>query len=167
MPVKVFDSLKQSTAAPSDRGPRGFSRLQRGYKWAVVLMLLLSVELTLAFVPKVQMRLGILRWKVSGFLPDVSYTDLYRVLRPGSHFNLVELAKSPNPYAAIRSPYITANDILQGKTVFRSHCAGCHGSEGTGGNGGPSLHAVQLKAAAQSRDLPIPKDAANLSSPVQ
>ena len=145
MPVDAYDTLKQSAAAPGEGGPRGLFRLRRGYRWIVALILLLGAGLTLAFVPKVQMGLGILRWKMSGSLPDVSYADLYRMVRPGSHFYLSQLAKSPNPYAAIRNPYVGANDILQGKELFRPHCAGCHGSEGTGGNGGPSLQGRHMK----------------------
>jgi alcohol dehydrogenase (cytochrome c) len=33
-------------------------------------------------------------------------------------------------------------DAAAGKTVFAENCAGCHGSLGTGGNGGPDLTSI-------------------------
>lgn len=33
----------------------------------------------------------------------------------------------------------TAGDVTAGEGVFAANCAGCHGPEGTGGNGGPDL----------------------------
>ena len=145
MPVKTYDKLDESPAAPGGDAPRD-ARARRGYIWALVLFSFLGVLTVLAFAPKVGMRFTILRWKVSGSLPDVSYPDLYRMLRPGRHFNLSQLASSPNPYAAIRNPYVTAGDIHHGKDLFRSHCAGCHGPDGSGGGVAPALrdrHMVQ------------------------
>jgi len=36
----------------------------------------------------------------------------------------------------------TTGDAAAGKTVFSDNCAGCHGVDGTGGNGGPDLTAI-------------------------
>ena len=36
----------------------------------------------------------------------------------------------------------TTADAAAGKTVFSDNCAGCHGVDGTGGNGGPDLTAI-------------------------
>lgn len=89
--------------------------------------------------PKVRSGLVIVRLKTSGSLPDIGWMDLFRMIRSGSHFNLPELAKTPNPYAAIRNPYNSSEDLLEASEVFRSHCATCHGADGSGGSGGPSL----------------------------
>jgi alcohol dehydrogenase (cytochrome c) len=41
--------------------------------------------------------------------------------------------------APARPPEAGEGDPAAGQSVFAENCAGCHGSEGTGGNGGPSL----------------------------
>jgi alcohol dehydrogenase (cytochrome c) len=38
-----------------------------------------------------------------------------------------------------QEPGTSAGDAAAGKQVFADNCAGCHGLDGTGGNGGPSL----------------------------
>ena len=37
---------------------------------------------------------------------------------PGRHFNLPELATTPDPYAVIKNPYDTPEDLLAGSEVF-------------------------------------------------
>jgi len=55
-----------------------------------------------------------------------------------------DLAETPNPYAVIKNAYNDASDIADGATLFRAHCAVCHGSDGAGGAGGPSLQHRQM-----------------------
>jgi alcohol dehydrogenase (cytochrome c) len=105
---------------------------------------LLGGVLALAFVPKARVALKIARLKASGMLPDVSWKELARMSRPGSHFNLPELATTPNPYAVIQNPYNFAADVSAGNALFRSHCATCHGADGSGGAGGPALQHRQM-----------------------
>jgi alcohol dehydrogenase (cytochrome c) len=95
-------------------------------------------------VPKVQQGLVIVRLKATGALPDVGWMDLARMMRPGAHFSLPELAKNPNPYATIRNAYALPSDISAGGALFRANCAVCHGSDGSGGPGGPSLKRRQM-----------------------
>ncbi len=118
--------------------------LRARYGRLAVLLLLTGIVFALSLVPKLRMGLSIVRSKVTGSLPDVGWMDLYRMVRPGTHFNLPELAKTPNPYAAIRNPYHSRADISAGAELFRSHCATCHGPDGSGGPGGPALHRRQM-----------------------
>jgi alcohol dehydrogenase (cytochrome c) len=112
--------------------------LRSRWAWVAIVLLLLGVVLALS-VPKVRLGLAIVWSKTIGSLPDVGWKDLYRMVRSGSHFNLPELAKTPNPYAAIRNPYSSAADVSAGNELFGSQCATCHGAAGSGGPGGPNL----------------------------
>jgi len=102
-------------------------------------LLLLACTVLAVAAPKVRMGLMIVWSKATGSLPDVEWIDLYKMVRSGLHFNLPELANSPNPYAAIRNPYTTSADLSTGGANFRSHCETCHGADGDGGPGGPAL----------------------------
>ncbi len=114
------------------------------YVWVFVVLLLLGVMLALSSGTRIRQGLTIVRLKATGSLPGVSWVELIRMSRPGSHFNLPELAATPNPYAAIKNPYSFAADVSEGNSVFRSHCAVCHGADGAGGPGGPSLRHRQM-----------------------
>lgn len=107
--------------------------------WIAAIGLLLGAALALGSIPKVRMGCEIVRLKATGSLPDVGWMDLLRMIRPGVHFNLPELARTSNPYEAIRNPYSLPADISAGKELFRSHCEACHGAGGSGGPTGPDL----------------------------
>ncbi len=106
----------------------------------------LSIIILLLIITKPKVRVGLkISWlKATGSLPDVTWKDLFRMGRPGSHFNLPELATTHNPYAVVRNPYNSSVDISAGSSLFRSHCGGCHGATGMGGNGGPALQHRQM-----------------------
>lgn len=114
------------------------------YALVVVVLLLFAVAMALRAVPHVRAGLAIVRFKATGSLPDVEWMDLFRMARPGTHFNLPGLAETPNPYAEIRDPYTLPADIAAGSVLFRSRCAVCHGSNGSGGAGGPALQHRQM-----------------------
>ena len=44
----------------------------------------------------------------------------------------------------------TTADAAAGKTVFSDNCAGCHGVDGTGGNGGPDLTAIPSAKSSEA-----------------
>lgn len=108
---------------------------------SVTLLLLLLAERS---IPSVRWTLAAVRSKASGSLADVGWLDLFRMVRPGSRFDLQQLARIPNPYAAITNPYNQLADISAGSDLFRSDCSGCHGANGSGGRGGPSLKYRQM-----------------------
>ena len=114
------------------------------YTWVAVVLLLFGSVVALGSVPRVRSGLAIVRSKATGSLPDVTWMDLFRMVRSGAHFNLPELARMPNPYAMIRNPFNSPADVSVGSELFRSHCASCHGADGSGGPGGPSLPHRQM-----------------------
>jgi alcohol dehydrogenase (cytochrome c) len=88
-----------------------------------------------------------LRWraeivfdKATGQMSDIAWADLSWLLRRGSPVDLKIMAETKNPFLAIWSPLHSAHDIEAGGRLFREHCATCHGDQGIGGAGGPSLH---------------------------
>ena len=119
-------------------------RSRSRYAWIVVLPLLLGAVLALRHFPKARMGLAIAWSKATGSLPDVGWTDLFRMARSGAHFNLPELAETQNPFGAIRDPYDSSADISAGTDLFRSHCATCHGPGGSGRPRGPGLAHRQM-----------------------
>jgi|SRR3984957_14721111 len=112
--------------------------------WVAAVLILVLLTGGVISIPKVHLGLSIVWLKAKGSVPDVGWFDLLRMGRPGSHFNLPGLAETSNPYAAIRNPYGLPEDISSGSALFRAHCATCHGSNGTGGAGGPSLQHRQM-----------------------
>jgi cytochrome c oxidase cbb3-type subunit III len=50
------------------------------------------------------------------------------------------------------NPYTTPEDIAAGGRIFRSHCLGCHGRDGTGGRG-PNLTRLDLRFGGTDQDL--------------
>src|SRR5277367_5971662 len=116
------------------------------YLWVAIVILLLGLAWALSSSPRFRMGLKIVWSKASGSLPDVGWMDLIRMARPGTHFSLPELARTANPYYSIRNPYNSAADVAAGTNLFMSHCAICHGPDGSGGPKGPDLqrrHMVQ------------------------
>lgn len=90
---------------------------------------------------------GQVRWrahvvlnKATGRLPDVGWSDLLYMLKPGSGVYVEDLASTPNPYEVIENPRHSSHDIDSGRQLFARRCAVCHGDEARGGAGGPSLH---------------------------
>ena len=49
----------------------------------------------------------------------------------------------------------TTADAAAGKTVFSDNCAGCHGVDGTGGNGGPDLTAIPSAKDCRGRQKQV------------
>jgi len=109
-------------------------------------LLFLSVAVAVGSSLKARQGLAIVRLKATGALSDIGWLDLFRMIRSGRHFNLPELVRSPNPYAAIVNPYSSPSDISAGSVLFQLHCTLCHGTNGEGGRGGLRLqqrHMVQ------------------------
>ena len=50
-----------------------------------------------------------------------------------------------------RNPYTSPEDVAAGGRIYRSHCTGCHGLDGTGGRSGPSL--TKIGTTRSLRDL--------------
>jgi alcohol dehydrogenase (cytochrome c) len=93
----------------------------------------------IAFIAPLRFRAEILSDKATGRLPEVGWSDLGWLLRRGSPVDLKVMAETRNPYLAIWSPLHSPHDLEAGEHLFRQNCAVCHGDQGTGGAGGPSL----------------------------
>jgi putative heme-binding domain-containing protein len=50
------------------------------------------------------------------------------------------------------NPYNSPEDIAAGGRIFRSHCLGCHGRDGTGGRG-PDLTRLDLRHSSTDQEL--------------
>lgn len=96
-------------------------------------------------VPSIRWRATIFWMKTKGQLPDVGWGELARFLRPGAPYYLLPMADAPNPYAVIINPYDSKADVEAGRRAFQSSCAACHGADGSGAAGGPSLLGRRLR----------------------
>lgn len=113
--------------------------------FAVIVVALLGSCLILYSVPKFRWRMEIVRIKVSGGIRDITWKELYHLNRRGDPFQLKELVTTRSSYLAIRNPYGTADDLAQGRDLFRSNCSFCHGNNGEGGGPGPALRQRQME----------------------
>src|SRR5882762_9047131 len=94
----------------------------------------------IVLVPAARWRAKILLYKATGQISDIEWSDLTRMLRPGSDIYLEHLADTRNPYLAIENPRVSKGDIDAGKQLFAENCSPCHGDQGHGGPGGPNLY---------------------------
>jgi alcohol dehydrogenase (cytochrome c) len=96
-------------------------------------------------VPRFRWRVGIVRLKATGALPDITWKELIQLSRRGDPFNLKELATTPSPYLVIRNPFASDEGVSAGEKVFQLHCTVCHGANGVGRAGGPALKQRQMR----------------------
>ena len=72
-------------------------------------------------------------------IPDLSWYELWQIMRTNGGFNLEDvIADGRSVEAGIVNPYTTRSDHEAGVRIFGTDCAVCHGSDGTGLRG-PSL----------------------------
>ena len=112
----------------------------RKLRWlaaAVLLIVVLGIGATL-LVPELRFRAELMLNKASGQYPEASWTELVRMLKPGSGFHLEDLDHHGSLYRVVGNPYAREPDLERGKAQFVATCAACHGAEGRGGVG-PSL----------------------------
>lgn len=76
--------------------------------------------------------------KAEGGVPDLSWTELWELMRPASGVHWIEgrSLKGSLVYSATASE----GDRAAGACIFRKRCTGCHGGDGSGGLHGPSLN---------------------------
>jgi alcohol dehydrogenase (cytochrome c) len=108
---------------------------------------LAAIALAAVISPEVNWRARVLAHKLSGDLPTVPIVQLVRWMVPGSPVGLMDLARTPNPHAAIRNPLLGGDAPQRGSELYRSRCASCHGDRGHGGDA-PDL----VAAVAQHSD---------------
>src|SRR5215472_16742119 len=102
---KQDDSIQRGDFKPT--GSQGIDmplgRSVRRYLAAVTLFVLLLLG-TIGFVPPIPWRTAILFYKATGQVRDLDWSDLLRMLKPGSDIYLERMAETRNPYLAIESP---------------------------------------------------------------
>jgi alcohol dehydrogenase (cytochrome c) len=103
---------------------------------AILLVLIAAVGL----IPAVRWRATILFDKATGRTTDIEWSDLKWMLRPGSGMYLEPLVKNRNPFLTIENPRHSSSDVEAGKRLFVENCSSCHGDDGHGAAGGPSLY---------------------------
>lgn len=113
-------------------------------RWSRVLMVLVALggllSATVAFVPGLRWRAGVVELKLSGHLSSVSWGMLLGMLEPGSRFYLKPLLDTPNPNVVIQNPYTSSEDVEHGEAAFDTYCSRCHGAGGRGATAGvPNL----------------------------
>jgi alcohol dehydrogenase (cytochrome c) len=82
-------------------------------------------------------RAGLFLQKARGEVPEVSWTELWQLTVPGKGFDCNDGGglEASLRYSAIASE----EDRGAGARLFREQCTGCHGVDGSGGPGAPSL----------------------------
>jgi len=114
-------------------------RVLRVFFVAAAVVFLISAA-GIGLIPALRWRTKVLFYKTTGQINDIEWSDLTRMLRPGSDIYLESLAETKNPYLAIESPRGSKRDIEAGKQLFAENCSLCHGDQGHGGAGGPDLY---------------------------
>lgn len=107
---------------------------------AAAALVVLGSFAAIASIPFTRWRAKILFYKATGKINDIEWSDLTRMLRPGSDIYLENLAETRNPYLAIQNPRGSSSDFEAGRKLFTENCSPCHGDQGRGGPGGPNLY---------------------------
>lgn len=68
-------------------------------------------------------RRGVCVRKLSGLLPDVSWTEVAALARFNSGAGLRRLASYGNPYSSIHDPFAGTSDRMRGRELFASDCS--------------------------------------------
>jgi alcohol dehydrogenase (cytochrome c) len=110
-------------------------------------LLLLAGVGAIVVSDQVRMRAQILRFKVTGQLPEVRFSELVRLVTPSSGFDVRKLAQTANPFGAISAPKLNPAALEAGRVAFERNCAACHGTSGQGG-AAPALVGRQLSIGA-------------------
>jgi len=110
----------------------------------IVLISVVGLVFSALQVDSVNWRAVVVRQKALGELEDISWQELLSMLRPGSQIYIKKLVNTPNPYAVIRNPFRSIEDLADGRLLFERHCMQCHGEGGAGGTA-PNIASGALK----------------------
>src|ERR1041384_5071109 len=81
----------------------------------------------------IRWRLGVVRLKLTGQMPDMQWGELLHMLQPGSGYYLAPLLSNHSPYATIENPLHDSAAVAAGADVYLARCAVCHRAGGVGG----------------------------------
>jgi alcohol dehydrogenase (cytochrome c) len=135
----------------TDETPSGWvTKLRRtlkvSRKYSLVIAIALVVASAVAFqtLPALRWRVLFIQAKFAGKLEGLSWGEMLRMTRPGSQFDLWDVANGRSLGAALANPYASPEDRQIGAQIFRERCSDCHGIDAKGGRG-PNLTATQLR----------------------
>jgi alcohol dehydrogenase (cytochrome c) len=94
--------------------------------------------------PPLQWRAQLVGLKLLGRLSEIGWMEMIRMAKPGSLYDIRDLARTKNVYVTLRNPYWSEADVAAGRAAFQSSCSACHGLDGTGSTG-PDLTAGSLR----------------------
>src|SRR5690242_14379235 len=97
--------------------------------WRRIALVVASLLVIGFIASRVSWRLGVVALKASGDLPELSWSDLLHMMRPGGDVWLQPLLETPNPYAVIRNPRTSLQAVKTGRILFKYDCERCHGAE--------------------------------------
>jgi alcohol dehydrogenase (cytochrome c) len=133
----------------TDRRHTRFRRVTLATFFIVALGVIASIA-----VPSIRWRLQIVALQVSGKLPGVNLKELLALLHPQSgQDNLARMITTRNPFAVIRNPLSTTEDVSAGAIMFRDRCAVCHGVDASGNGAAPALVSRQFQRGASDWGL--------------
>jgi alcohol dehydrogenase (cytochrome c) len=82
--------------------------------------------------------------KATGSVPDLSWSELWKMVRRPGGFGLESLAAGRSAEGSLVNPYTTEKDNQAGGLIFSQKCGICHGADGSGWHG-PPLNRAGLK----------------------
>jgi alcohol dehydrogenase (cytochrome c) len=89
---------------------------------------------------KIWWRARVLGRKATGGIPDLSWSELWQMMRHRSGFGLERLADGVSAEGSVKNAYDTEADYEAGARIFAQRCEMCHGYNGVGRNGSPLNH---------------------------
>lgn len=113
------------------------SFILRALALAAALLTVGSLALIVAVEP-VRWRTEALWRHATGDIPDVTLSELLKMMRPGTKVSFEKLFEGQTIVAVATSPFDTDEGIKAGASIFGERCVSCHGTN-AGGGSGPSL----------------------------
>src|SRR5262245_11564456 len=78
-------------------------------------------------VPATRWRLKVIHMKQRGELNEIRWSQLLKMVGPGSPYQLRSLLTTRNLYLAIVNPFNGQSDVKAGADLFARRCSVCHG----------------------------------------
>ena len=95
---------------------------------------------------KIFWRIGLFERKLTGGIPELSWSELWQMTRHRGGFGLQDFVQGVSLAGSIRNEYDSDSDLQAASRIFTVRCAICHGSDGVGGeHGAPPLNHAGLK----------------------
>ena len=93
-------------------------------------------------IDRISWRVQLYLQKAMGNVPDLSWIELFKMTRRAGGFSLQTIfTRGTSLEGALADPYTETTDLEAGQSLFREHCAICHGANAKG------LHAPPLDRA--------------------